>query len=431
MHIISNKIKIVLGVFVYSLAISTWTIANEPPKTAKKPASILVTYQDRSIERSAIVDHYRVRSVYNSTSWAQRKANEISKQYHLKLQTQWPISELGIHCVVYQIPANASVNSILTELRKNRRIESAQVMRTFVTMAQQIYNDAYFDLQINFHLMQIQAAQKITTGKHVKIVVIDTGIDKQHQDLKGQIVKANDYSETLPNRASSLSSVSTQDDAHGTAVAGIISALAGNGVGIVGIAPDAQLISLKACAATKSYSLKAVCNSLTLAQALNQAIRMRPDIINMSLGGPVDPLIHRLIERALEDGIIVVAAASTLTDNTVSFPASMQGVIAVSDRPERNTHALIAPGMNILSTVPGNTYKYVSGSSISTATISGLIALMLELKPKMSALDATSALRQASTHEKGNNKKMVINACRMLRSIQIENSATVSSCKAA
>ena len=122
-------------------------------------------------------------------------------------------------------------------------------------------------------------------------------------------------------------------DKHGTAIAGVIAARANNGMGIVGIAPGAKLIALKACWPTPSGSIEAVCNSFTLALAINTAIKMGVDILNLSLTGPEDPLISKLLKIATGRGIVVVAAdPGTSSPTAHRFPALMEDVIAVQTR---------------------------------------------------------------------------------------------------
>ena len=377
---------------------------------------ILVTYNDSSIERKAAIGtagrRYARRSSYGATAWGRRMADMLSREYNIALMAQWPITELGVYCVQYGVPEGVVVDDLLDRLSHDRRIESAQPMNEFHTMAHK-YNDPYYGLQNNIHLMQVDAAHQYTTGKGVRIVVIDTGIASRHPDLYGQVIDGRDF-------LGAASEQSAVYDAHGTAVAGVISAIADNGLGIVGIAPDARLIALKACAPSEKAALRASCNSLMLARALNAAIRMKPDIINLSLGGPPDPLLRRLIQRALDQGIVVVAAGS-VRDGEVSFPASMEGVIGVSNEREyyqlTDEDMVVAPGDNVLTTVPGSSYEYVSGSSISAASVSGLIALMFELSPELAPDDIASYMARCTTAQQS-NAFLVVDACMLLEQIK-------------
>jgi subtilisin family serine protease len=207
-------------------------------------------------------------------------------------------------------------------------------------------------------------------------------------------------------------------------VAGIIAADAGNGIGIIGVAPDVKLLALRACWPTQA---KSVCSSFTLAKALTYALERSPQIINLSLAGPSDPLLDRLLQLVLARGIIVVAACRG--PECDSFPASVPDVIAVSNTfaavtaepvPAKASSAprmapLVAPGTDVITTMPNGAFDFVSGSSISAAHVAGIIALLLERRPD---LDATS-LRQAlmtSVRTIGTSAG-VVNACEALASL--------------
>ena len=103
----------------------------------------------------------------------------------------------------------------------------------------------------------------------MRVAIIDTGIDFNHPDLAGQIVARRNFVDS--------DDAAFRLDRHGTAVAGVIAALADNHLGIVGIAPDSRLIALKACWQARATLAAATCNSFTLAQALQSAIDLRAD----------------------------------------------------------------------------------------------------------------------------------------------------------
>ena len=383
--------------------------------------SILVTYVDKTINRRSVLSsgrHYQARGQYKESVWGQRIARNISKSHKLILVSQWPVTELGVYCVVYRLPQDALLDMTMKNLRKESMIESVQPMNHFQTMAK-TYSDPYYKLQNNIHGMQVGAAHSLSTGAAIKIAVIDTGIDRQHTDLIGQVLSYRELFSTGEDGAATKPE-SHVYDVHGTAVAGVIGALADNETGIIGVSPDAKLIALKACQASESSSFAADCTSFTLAKALNTAIRMKPDIINMSLGGPPDPLLRRLINHALDKGIIVVAAASQLTDGNYSFPASMERVLGVSDVQsrvqDRGDQPLLAPGQDVLTTVPHNTYEYVSGSSISAATVSGIVALLLELDPTLSRVDI-ELLLEGSVSKDESQAPMMVNACQAIATL--------------
>ncbi|MGR8936114.1 MAG: S8 family serine peptidase [Gammaproteobacteria bacterium] len=372
---------------------------------------ILVTFTDRSINRvaaDAAGSRYRQRGYSRGSTWSARIAEQIAETYRLTQINAWPISELGVYCVVYEVGADASIETVLEALQRDSRIDLAQPMHLFHTLAAH-YSDPYFPLQNNLEMLQIEAAHRKATGQGITVAVIDTGVDVEHPDLKGQVAEHRDLT--------GADGKSFSDDLHGTAVAGAIGALADNGRGIVGIAPDAELSVFKACWPAKPGALQAACNSLTLALALNHAITLKPHILNLSLSGPPDPLLRQLLERAMASGIIVVAAAAEVAEKNGGFPASMPGVIAVYAPAQITVNSmsrnlLTAPGEAILTTFPHDTYNFISGSSIAAAQLSGVAALLLEVRPESSSADILAVLNSsaASVHMSGGRTVAMINA---------------------
>ena len=169
-------------------------------------------------------------------------------------------------------------------------------------------------------------------------------------------------------------------ESHGTAVAGIIGARADDGEGIVGIAPQARLMALRACWEVSAE--KTLCSSFTLAKALQVAIEDKADVINLSLTGPQDELLARLLDVAIERRTTVVGAVDPdMPDG--GFPASHRGVLAVSDESSHRSSGpvLIAPGDDIPTTAPGGRWNFVSGASYAAAHVAGMVALVKELAP--------------------------------------------------
>ena len=378
---------------------------------------ILITFEDERNQRVPLADSlggYRQRGDYGNSTWSMRVADALAEDYGLRQVTQWPINTLGIHCVVYEIPANQSIEQVLKRLEKDKRIEAAQAMKTFQVMGE-AYSDPYFKLQTGIRDMHVEPAHHIATGRNVKVAVIDTGVDGKHPDLSGQIAFSQNFV-AEPN--------DSLDDIHGTAVAGVIAATANNQMGIVGMAPNAKIIALKACWQTDPKKAEAICNSLTLALALNTAINLKTDIINLSLTGSQDPLVERLVNKAVEDGLIVVASAPSADLGKNDFPASVKGVIAV-----RTAHAEVnsvsvtrgsipAPGMEILTTLPHGTYNFMSGSSFAAAHISGLIALLLELKPHIDSEQILSVLQTSIAQSTEMASVNTVDACALMANVK-------------
>lgn len=376
---------------------------------------LLVGFHDQYIGRAPTITStstYRRRGAYQSSTWSKRISDQIADDYHLQKLAEWPMTEVGVHCVVYRVAAIDSIPDTMQQMARDKRISVVQKMHVFKTRAQQP-NDPYFKLQSNMKSMQIDQVHALTTGRHVTIGMIDTGVDIDHPDLLGQISRNENF-------ASGISS-SFASDKHGTAVAGIMVAKKDNGTGIIGVAPHAKLIALKACWPDHKDSMAALCNSYTLALAVNTAIKSGVNVLNMSLTGPQDSLLEILLNKAIDKGIIVVAADTGLDKDNENFPASMKNVIAVQSIGQAaaddlsKEQSVTAPGDKILTTLPHGTYDFISGSSIAAAEVSGIVALLLELKPYLGPEEIKSILLKSGLPEKlnlasGINANQVITA---------------------
>jgi subtilisin family serine protease len=254
----------------------------------------------------------------------------------------------------------------------------------------------------------LEQAHELATGKGVTVAVIDSAVDASHPDLMGHVRVGYD----LVGRDTAL-----RGEVHGTAVAGIIASTAGNSEGIVGIAPDVDIAALRACWAIEPGGSAARCSSFSLAQALETALDLEPGVINLSLAGPSDSLLERLLAEAIRRGIIVVTAEPEHAGGD-AFPASLPGAIVARPAPSRQAaaphHLLAAPASEILTTVPQAGYAFMSGSSLAAAHVSGVIALLLERSPSISAADVAALLTQTAV---GTVDAESINACGALEEL--------------
>ena len=311
-------------------------------------------------------------------------SRSLASDYGLVEVSSWPIALLGVHCLVYGVPAGADAARLAARLERDRRVESVQSLQRFDTESGG-YDDPYAPLQLNLAQMAIPEAHALSRGGGVRIAIIDTGADIVHPDLRPGATRSRNF---VDGNAAEF-----RGDAHGTAVAGIIGAIPNNGVGIAGVAPEAELYVYKACWRAAATGTAAVCNSFTLAQALAAAIEAHADVINLSLGGPSDPLLTRLVNRALADGAIVVGA---MPPDGVrrGFPVEIDGVIAADAAESGRTlpGVVRAPGREVLSLAPDGHYDFYSGSSFAAAEISGLVALLRAELPRLGARDALALL---------------------------------------
>ncbi|WP_439891193.1 S8 family peptidase [Ralstonia sp. 25C] len=352
---------------------------------------------------------YGTHSAYAAGGSARSTLAAIAHQYNLMDVTAWPIPALGVHCAVLEIKGDRSRDTVLKALAADARVRLAQPLQTFQTLAADAnHGSSYASLQQAVREIGADAAQRVSLGDSVRIALIDTGVDTEHPDIRGRIASALNF---VDNDWEQF-----KRDLHGTEVAGIIAA---DGAGrsstsITGIAPHAKLVAIKAC--WQQDRTGAICNSLTLAQALQAALDARVQIINLSLGGPIDPLLSALVAQAIKKGLVVVGAALPNGDLT-AFPVGIPGVIGVDSAQPANTlppslapALLYAPGRDILTITPGGHYDFVSGSSFATAHVTGTVALLLGLASGME----TTRVRAVLEHTSGPSQRYarLINACR-------------------
>jgi subtilisin family serine protease len=349
---------------------------------------------------------YTPSALYGAGERAVSSLSALKQQYGLHEVAGWPIKALKVYCVVLQPPPGVARDELVKALAKDDRVALVQPLQDYAVYAGNAqddaqnstqnnaptnphpYNDPYVNLQRGFVETDAAIAQNTSQGAGVHIAIVDTGADVTHPDLQGRI---GDTHDEVGMDASSFNR-----DSHGTEVAGIITADADNHQGIVGIAPKAMVSIYKACWYPQPDS-GARCNSFTLAKALAAVMDTNARIINLSLGGPADPLLGKLLDQLLGEGRIVVAALPP-SGALDGFPDNAPGVLVVrvSNASTAPPGVLSAPGNDILTTQPGGGYDFTSGSSMAAAHVSGIAALVLSLEPKLDAQAVHDLLLRSS-----------------------------------
>lgn len=209
-----------------------------------------------------------------------------------------------------------------------------------------------------------------TRGRGIVVAVLDTGCDAAHPDLKGQIVAQRDFTNS-----------GTDDrNGHGTHCAGVIAA-ADNSVGVIGVAPESKLLIGKVLGNDGSGA------SSWIAAGIRWATNNKAHVISMSLGSSrPDAGTHAAIKEAVQAGVIVVAAAGNSGPGTINYPGAYPEVISVgaidatgriANFSSQNREVdVAAPGVNILSSVPGGRWARMSGTSMATPLVAGVVALI-------------------------------------------------------
>ena len=297
----------------------------------------------------------------------------------------------------------------LQAMEKYSRISSlaANISPNFICRAsdtaQYTPTDPHFSNQYFHEAIDDEDAWSLTRGSAgVVVAVIDTGIDISHPEFKGKI---SAYSYNSSQKKTGIAYVN-DDYGHGTHVAGIVAALQNNGKGGCGTAPGITLMAIKANAYnTDSFSTS------SLVEAIRYAADHGADIINMSLGraytvGASSPE-HQAIQYAVKKGVLVVCAAGNRSATHADWPSAYDECVTVSAMRAGNifdtTYSnrgpevdIAAPGSQIYSTYPDNTYTYMTGTSMATPMVCGVAALVKSKNPGLSVNELKQKLYQTA-----------------------------------
>jgi subtilisin family serine protease len=373
---------------------------------------LLVTFKNENAkyQSAGFQPPYRARKRYAVAASVRRDARAIADEYSLIELEQWPLKSLSVYCYVFEIQSGRS-EGVVAALSIDARVDSAQWLNTFQTQSgkETTYDDTYASMQHGLDTISLAQAHSYSRGEGVRVAVVDSDADHNHEDLSGSIKRIDYLTHASYER----------DQQHGTAVASIIGASANNALGMVGVAPAASLEVSEACWLDEN-SAQAVCDTFSLAKALDAMFEKPPDIINLSLSGPEDLLLQRILQGLIDQGAIVVAAASNTDSSTMEFPASMPGVISVAsigtDNQQMLTKTVYAPGNEILVAVPSDDYEFKSGNSLAAAHVSGIVALLKAKFPQTSADEVREILTASQSNlETGH---VSVNACRVLELAQ-------------
>lgn len=355
-------------------------VANQPGRLSNRAGSTLLGYSGPP------------RYVVGGRAAAMVSA--LARDYSLREAASWPIPQLSLHCVVLEVAPGASRDAVLARLARDERVQLAQPLQEFEVLGGEAappgggvrYNDPYVKLQHGFAGTGAPRAHLRSLGTGVQVAVVDTGADTAHPDLLGRVQAAHNF---VDGDAAAFN-----QDRHGTEVAGVIAAVGNNAEGIVGMAPGARLSLFKACWYPVKAEAGARCNSFTLAKALAAVIDSNAEVVNLSLGGPADGLLDRLLGQLLQQGRAVVAALPP-DGRRGGFPTGTPGVIAVGvdSAQAPPPDAIAAPGRDVLTLQPGGRYDFAQGSSIAAAHVSGAMALLLAMPSGMEPLALAELLR--------------------------------------
>jgi subtilisin family serine protease len=324
-----------------------------------------------------------------------------------------------IPALVVDLPSSTALSGI----RGIRYVEPLLTRRLAMTPSDPLVSKQWYLTQSRFYEPWIT----LPALERVPVAVIDSGVDAGHPELQGKIIGSKSFVAGSPG---------TDTLGHGTFVAGLIAAGVGNGIGIAGLAPSAELLVAKVVTKSRAIPVEAE------ARAIRWAVESGARVINMSLGGVRDPLdpnrdsYSRLeadaVAYAVSNGVVVVAAvgnadqAPTAPWRYASYPAALPHVIGVSAVAEDGQvpkfsnrdpiyNDLAAPGQEILSILPRpltarfpacseqgysscgpDEYRAAQGTSFAAPQVSAAAAVLLSLRPTLRPEQVSVILRTAA-----------------------------------
>lgn len=392
---------------IFGLATSSpvFAVMGQPPVAENAADGVLVKFQAGTSSR-------RIRRALSSAGCSQNTAFHTSLVQGL------------VHA---QITSGNSMQRTLGSLRSNRFVEFAEP--NYLLSAQAIPNDPQFGALWGLDNtgqtgglpgadMDAPLAWDITVGSsNVIIAVVDSGVDYTHADVLSNVwinsgeIPSNGIDDDNNGFVDDVrgwdfannDNDPLDDNNHGTHVAGTIAAAGNNGVGITGVNWTAQIMPLKFLTAAGVGGTAAAIASIDY--AVNNGAR----VINASWGGgPFSVAMFNAISAANNAGVLFIAAAGNLgrdTDVAPSYPASynLPNIIAVAATDDAdllagfsnfgaNSVDLGAPGVGILSTIPGGAYLSLSGTSMATPQVSGVAGLVLAADPALSVAALKAAI---------------------------------------
>lgn len=400
-------------------------VQSMPPTVSKFSA------QSASAARNRVATRYPQVSSEQETvpgQWVLRlkpgvRAQQLSTLNQLGLQSLRSVGPERLGIQVVKIPQGSASEMALSRLKAHpdllwaepltlERIAPMQVENTAtpntspLQAARQTYpNDPLFGQQYGHVLTQSQAGWQLYTGEQQGfLAVIDSGIDLKHPDLAEKLLPGYD--------------VLDQDDqpwdgyGHGTHCAGIAAASTNNGVGIAGYAPQLKIMPIRV------IGDNGIGDSADVAAGIIWAVDHGAKVISMSLGGLMNPLVKReAVQYALDRDVLIVAAMGNNGKEMKAYPAATPGVLAVGASDAQDQRAVFsqfgdwmsvsAPGVKILSALPTYphphkelNYGAVSGTSMATPAVAGVVALMRSRWPQLTR-EQVKAKLEAGADDRG------------------------------
>lgn len=270
--------------------------------------------------------------------------------------------------------------------------------------------DPYRPLQWGLDRLAVDESRAVGDGAGARVAVLDSPPEATHPELDRVRVRP------IPNGPP------VTPAAHGTLVSGVLGAREGNGFGIAGVSPGAEIVAIPICT-PGAGGASDTCRLYDALRGVDAAWEERAGVVNLAFVGPPNPLLERAVARLEDLGILVVAAAGNEASDEPRYPAAYPTAIGVGaiDREGRRfalgnggpSAEIEAPGVEILSTHPGGSFAFADGTSLAAAHVSGALALLLGAG--VPSLDARSAVLAAGAPASRPGVVSLAPICELLR----------------
>jgi filamentous hemagglutinin family protein len=346
----------------------------------------------------------------------------ITRQLGLSVIGSQRLDLIGKTAYQFRLPQGVTVAQVIQRLASFQVVNGAQPVYVFQTQQQQPEPAAIPQQQPGDAAqyvpskLRLSDIHRLVKGANIRVAVIDSAIDFSHPDLQDAI--ADRFDAAGPGGKPHL---------HGTGMAGAIAAQRR----LMGVAPGARLLAVNAFSGGAG---SAESTTLNILKGLEWAVANNARIINMSFAGPRDPSLERALQTAYDRGVVLIAAAGNAGNSRPLYPAADKNVIAVTatdiddklfTRANRGNHvAIAAPGVDIFVPAPEGTYQMTTGTSVATAHVSGIVALLLERNPALKPADIRRIL-MASAKRLGPNDQFGAGLVDPARALQLADPKTV------
>ncbi|QJP15370.1 S8 family serine peptidase [Starkeya sp. ORNL1] len=367
-------------------------VAKKPPPASPPPAKPATTARPAAppppVRAVAAPDYVPDEVVFElKPDISEAEIAGVLRRFALTPLARYDLALLGTSIQHARIPRGSAVPTVVRQLAADPRVASAQPNLVFDGQADEAVapvagRPELAGAQYAPDRMKIPEAHRLAEGRDVLVAVIDSAVDPAHPELADALIDPD---------------AKVKPHTHGTGMAGAIAAH----VKLVGIAPEARLLALDALRYDTTGAAKGT--SIDIITALDMAGKRGARVVNLSFAGPRDELMARALRALRLRGAVLVAAAGNEGPKAKPlFPAAHPDVIAVTATgPDDALYAqanigaqiaIAAPGVEVMVPAPGGAYQVLSGTSLASAHVSGVAALMLQGHPELTPAQVREAL---------------------------------------